>query len=73
MKLEARLKLLEDIKLYHMRACTGIIVFLSIFMFCSGLTFSTINWPMAWWASLLYGWSGMAVALKLSKILDKNE
>jgi hypothetical protein len=68
-----RFDAVEKIKDYHVRICIGILMLLSLFMFGSGLTFSTIIWPMPWWASLLYGWSGLVVAFKLSDIWYKDK
>lgn len=73
MKLEKRLHLLKVVKAQYLRVCIGILMLFSVFMFFSGLRFDTTNWSMAWWAALLYGWSGLVVAVKLSNFLDKGE
>jgi hypothetical protein len=68
-----RIGIVEKIKDYHIRICIAVLILPSLFMFASGFTSKITTWPIPWWFALLYGWSGLAVSLKLSEIWYKDK
>lgn len=68
-----KVNIIEKIKDWHIRVCIAILMLFSLFMFVLGLTFEDTVQSIPWWFAFLYGWSGLAIAFKLSKIWYKDK
>jgi hypothetical protein len=64
--------IIDKAKDWHIRICIAVLLLPSIFMFFAGLRFEDSIQNIPWWYALAYGWSGLAVALKLSEIWYKE-
>jgi hypothetical protein len=64
---------IEKIKNFHANICVVILLFISLFVLVSGLNFKDTVLTVPWWFSLLYGWSGIIVALKITNILHEKK
>jgi len=67
------MNIIEKIKDYHVRFCIAAQMLISLFMLASSIGFKTTIWPIAWWFGLIYGWSGLVVAFKLSEVWNKDD
>jgi len=72
MKLFIKKDLAQIIQDWHLKICLAIVIFFSLFIFILGLSFENTNQFIPWWVALLYGWSSIVVALRLTSNLYED-
>lgn len=63
---------IEVIKDWHIRVCIAILMLCSLATVALGLALQEFTQSIPWWVLFLYGWSGLAVALKFQNIYYKE-
>jgi hypothetical protein len=61
------------LKTWNIRISIAVMALFSLFLFASGLSLKNSTETIPWWLSLIFGWCGLTVSLKLSNLWDDKK
>jgi hypothetical protein len=65
--------MVTKLKRYHLNICIALNCFISLFVFFSAFLSEKETNIGPWWVALVYGWTGLVIATKLSGSLDQKK